>query len=319
MPSLRTLTVAGLVAGLVGGWLLAQQLGQVGQAPPAAAPPAPKIAAVVDGENITEAEVTAALQSQLRGQQVPPETLEELRRLVLDALINGRLVEQFLAEQKITADPQRVESIIQQLKQRVAAVGLPFAEILKRQGHTEQSLRRRIAGELAFEKYAQQQITEETVREYFQAHKEEYDGTKVEASHLLIRVEEDAGPEQKKAAMAKIKAIRQEIVGGLAFEEAARKYSEGPSGPDGGKLGAFERHGEMVEPFAAAAFALKKGEISEPVETRFGLHLIRVTNRIPGTKQLAEVQDTLRQALTLQLWKETAAKRRAEAKIELPK
>lgn len=87
----------------------------------------------------------------------------------------------------------------------------------------------------------------------------------VKASHLLVKTEEEA---QK---------LYEEIVNGKSFAEAAMENSLCPSGMNGGDLGFFER-GQMVKPFEDAAFAMEKGEISKPVQTQFGWHLIQVTD-----------------------------------------
>ena len=93
----------------------------------AAQPAAPeKIAAVVNGEKISEAELAAVVERQLRGRQLPPEALQQIRRLILQSLISGRLVDQFLADKKIEADPEKVDSAIQDIKERVAGAG-PFS------------------------------------------------------------------------------------------------------------------------------------------------------------------------------------------------
>jgi len=287
-------------------------------APPATPATPEKIAAVVNGEPISEAELAAVVERQLRGRQVPPETLQEVRQLILQSLINGRLVNQFVAAKKIEADPKQVDSAMEDVKKRVAAAGLPLDAVLQVQGLTEQSLRSRIAAELAFQAFADAEVTDETLKDYFASHKQEYDGTEVRASHLLIKLEEDAGDQQRKAALAKVQAIRQEIVEGLDFAEAATKYSGCPSASDGGDLGFFPRRDQMVEPFARAAFALAKGEVSEPVKTRFGFHLIRVTDRKPGDKGLEDVRDELKAALDRDLWRKTAAEQREGAEIEIP-
>ena len=90
----------------------------------------------------------------------------------------------------------------------------------------------------------------------------------VRASHILVKTEEEA------------KKLLDEIRAGKSFAEAAKEVSLCPSGHDGGDLGFFKR-GVMVKPFEDAASALKNiGDISEPVETQFGWHLIKMTGMI---------------------------------------
>ena len=91
--------------------------------------------------------------------------------------------------------------------------------------------------------------------------------TEVKASHILVATAEEA------------KALYNEIKNGKDFAEAAKEYSKCPSGQAGGDLGFFPR-GVMVKPFEDAAFSLKQGELSEPVQTQFGWHLILITGVI---------------------------------------
>ena len=91
----------------------------------------------------------------------------------------------------------------------------------------------------------------------------------VRASHILVKTEDEANK------------LREDInAGKISFEEAARQVSLCPSGHEGGDLGFFKR-GVMVKPFEDATFAMKEiGEISNPVETQFGWHLIQLTGMI---------------------------------------
>ncbi len=110
--------------------------------------------------------------------------------------------------------------------------------------------------------------------------KELYDRTtkEINASHILLKVDKDATPEQDKAVLDKIQKIRQEIIAGKDFEEAAVEYSEDPSAKTNkGNLGFFSAF-QMVTPFENAAFNTPVGEISEPVKTNFGYHLIKVND-----------------------------------------
>ena len=88
---------------------------------------------------------------------------------------------------------------------------------------------------------------------------------KIRASHILVKTEEEA------------KKLLEEIKNGADFAKLASEHSMCPSGRDGGDLRFFGR-GMMVKPFEDAAFALKKGEVSEPVENQFGWHLIKLTD-----------------------------------------
>ena len=93
------------------------------------------------------------------------------------------------------------------------------------------------------------------------------DVTEVRASHILVKTR----PEAVK--------IRKEIVDGyISFEDVAEKYSLCPSSVNGGDLGYFKR-GQMVQPFSDVAFDLKVGQISDPVGTKFGWHLIKVVDK----------------------------------------
>ena len=95
-------------------------------------------------------------------------------------------------------------------------------------------------------------------------------------------------------AKAKIDDIRKKITGGLSFADVAKKFSEGPSNSSGGDLGWFGR-GRMVPAFEEAVFALKPGEVSAPVRTEFGWHIIKLEERRePGRIPLAEVESDIR-------------------------
>ena len=119
-------------------------------------------------------------------------------------------------------------------------------------------------------------ISDEELQDYFDENQEEFNTPKtVEARHILLKVDQNAGPEDvekaKKRALDILKMARE----GKDFPELAKKYSEGPTRDRGGYLGTFKREA-MVRPFADTAFSMKAGEISEPVRTRFGWHIIKV-------------------------------------------
>ncbi|WP_027366271.1 SurA N-terminal domain-containing protein [Desulfocurvibacter africanus] len=143
-----------------------------------------------------------------------------------------------------------------------------------------------------------EQVPAEEVRQYYEAHADKFQRQEeVRASHILVKVAKDAPQEEVDTAKAKIEDIRKKITGSLSFADAAKKFSEGPSGPAGGDLGWFGR-GRMVPTFEQAAFALKPGQVSAPVRTEFGWHIIKLEERRePGQIPLAEVESDIRAEL----------------------
>ncbi len=122
----------------------------------------------------------------------------------------------------------------------------------------------------------------------------------VKARHILIKVAADAPADEVEKAHKEILEIAEKIKGGADFAEIAKKSSQGPSSSMGGDLGWFGR-GSMVKPFEEAAFALSPGEVSEPVRTQFGFHLIKTEEYKPNrTKDLAEVRAGIEKSLQVQ-------------------
>lgn len=129
-------------------------------------------------------------------------------------------------------------------------------------------------------------VTEEEVKQYYAAHKEEFRDDKVRASHILVRTEEEA------------RAVEQELKKGRSFAELAKKHStDAASKKSGGDLGEFSR-GQMIPEFERVAFTLKKGEMSGIVRSEYGYHLIKVMDRKEGKLQeITQVSGQIRQKL----------------------
>ena len=133
------------------------------------------------------------------------------------------------------------------------------------------------------------QVTDEAVAEAYRQQYADVPGEEeFNASHILVETEEEA------------QAIRAELDGGADFAGLAREKSTGPSGPNGGSLGWFGT-GMMVKPFEDAVLALEPGQISDPVQTQFGWHVVLLnekrTKPAPALEQVrAEIAEGLRQS-----------------------
>ncbi len=122
-------------------------------------------------------------------------------------------------------------------------------------------------------------VSEKESKAFYDVHPEFFkQPEKVKASHILIKLDPNAEESKKASAKEKIENIQKKLKEGKDFAALAREFSEGPSKDSGGELGFFAR-GQMVPPFEDAAFSLKTGEVSDLVVTRFGYHLIKVTEK----------------------------------------
>ncbi len=141
-------------------------------------------------------------------------------------------------------------------------------------------------------------ITNEEIQDYYESNTEKFKTQKtIEARHILIKLDQSSNPEtvekKRKTALDILKLARE----GIDFAELAKQYSEGPSKDRGGYLGEFKKNA-MVKPFAEKAFQMKAGEISEPVRTQYGWHIIKVekVNEETGVS-FKDAEDKIRKKL----------------------
>ncbi len=119
-------------------------------------------------------------------------------------------------------------------------------------------------------------VSNDELQDYYETNREEFIRPKtVEARHILIKNSENDTPEKVEVNRIRALEIKKKAEQGEDFAELARKYSEGPSRDSGGFLGAFRKK-DMVKPFADKAFSMKLNEISDPVKTRFGWHILKL-------------------------------------------
>lgn len=149
---------------------------------------------------------------------------------------------------------------------------------------TTQAFKRELDGykqQLAQPYLTEKSVTDQLVREAYDRMSKE-----VNASHILVRVAPDADPKDTLAAYQKVTALRQRVSGGENFEQVAREVSEDPSAREnGGRLGYFTAM-QMVYPFESVAYKTPVGQVSQPVRTRFGYHIIKVNDMRPAQGEI---------------------------------
>ncbi len=142
-------------------------------------------------------------------------------------------------------------------------------------------------------------VSEDDIRDYYESNLEKFKSQKtVQARHILIKVDPNAKPDEVEGARQRIENVLKLANAGQDFAELARQYSEGPTKTKGGDLGTFGRQ-DMVKPFADKAFSMEAGQISEPVRTDFGWHIIKVEQVNPAaTRSLNEARAEIQKNLT---------------------
>ncbi len=161
-------------------------------------------------------------------------------------------------------------------------------------------------------------VDDAAVQQYYASHQGEFESVK--ASHILVRVKGAPMPAPAgkpeltdEQALAKAQDIRKRLLAGEDFAKLAKEESDDTgSGLNGGSLGEFHR-GQMVPPFEQAAFALKPGEISEPVKTPFGYHIIKVETHT--TRPLAEVKPEIEKKLRPEIARKQLEALRAQTNV----
>lgn len=283
---------------------------------PAAASPSPVVARVGE-EAVRLDEHQREVRSALEAQALPGMSLAEIEAEVLQRLVDQRLVEQYCRGQGITASDDEVERELKNFKELLAKQGIVLADFLRLRGWDDAGVKLKLAGSLLSTKYVQSKLTPELIQRHFAEHAQDFDGTQIRVSHILLRplAQQDArATEQLRARAARLRELIE--AQRISFADAARRYSSGPSRLQGGDLGFVPRHGLLVDAFTDAAFALQDGEVSQPVVTPLGVHLIQRVETQPGKLPLARAQQQVAESLGKQLLLAAADEQRTKTTVE---
>ena len=271
--------------------------------PAPAAFAAERIAAIVNKTVILSSEVDEQMAQAAARYGVSPDdsvNLVKLRKEVLNQLIEKEVILAEATRLGITVTPKDVSEGIDQeidaLKERLGG-DAQYQQALAQEHTTEAGLRKKyepdvreqlvIMRTIGKEVQSKTTVTDAEVRAYYVANRDSI-GKRPEAlrlAHIMIAFEPDSF--QVKRARQRADSIRTAISKGSSFAALAQRFSDDPSAKRGGDLGVFAR-GEMVAEFEDVAFQLKPKEISTPVRTRYGFHLIEVLERFAASDSLPE-------------------------------
>jgi parvulin-like peptidyl-prolyl isomerase len=284
--------------------------------------------ATVNGEEITSKDVDdffkrdPSINQAIEQSENPRDKEREIRGQIVNFLIDRKLMLQAAKKYTPISDSEAEEGLRsylamyggeENLKKVLANAGVPFGEFttgIKEDMVVKKFLKTQVSDQV--------KVTEGELNQEFKKNKAKYaEPEQVRAKHILISVKPGR---TEAAAKEKIKEIQAEINSGkVSFEEAAKRDSDCPSKERGGDLGFFVRE-QMVPEFSEVAFSTEVGKVSEPVQTQFGFHLIKVEEKKKAKEAVLEnvkdkVEADVKQRKEETLLQELLKKLRAEGSI----
>lgn len=282
--------------------------------------PPNKPVATVNGEHIVWGELEAILKERSgAAAQVTPEQRRELEREAVSMLIDEKIFQQFIKVNGPRVPESEITKWMADLETSLKGQGHTLKEFYAERGLTPAQFREQLIYKLQWDEYVKQHLSEADVVKYYNENRDFFDQVTVQACHIVIRFVPNASEVEKQAARAKLQAARQEIVAGkIEFGEMAKKISQCPSAARGGFIGEFPRKFALEENFAKAAFALKVDEVSDVVQTDYGMHLIKVTaRRANRTTTFEKVQQEVREFASEEMRHGLLEQQRKTAKVEV--
>lgn len=267
-----------------------------------------RVVASIDGDPITvhDLKTFAAINKVTLpdpGDMNSPDT-----KAALKGVISERLLESEVKKYKDQVDDRQVDEYISNFEQGNGLTDAQLRAQLQSQGHTYEEFRKHSRMELQKMIMIQKEvrgkvnISPDEVKAYYDAHPEEFSVGKetFKLAQILIAVPPNATPAQVEAARVKADSIHKQLLDGADFGKLARQYSDDDSRSQGGELGDFSR-GEMIDPIQNAIDHMKGGEISDPIRTEHGFHIVKLEeHEQSGAKPFAEVSTQIQEKLVSQ-------------------
>ncbi len=241
--------------------------------------------AIIDGEEISAEKFnkTASRRMGNMSSAIPPQLVTFFQEKLLDMVIDEYLIDRKIANANLDIPKEEIDKTFDAFKVRFPSVD-EYNSFLKENGLDEAEIKEDIRKDLSLRqimtKEANIDLSDATLKTEYDSHIDEFkQDNQVRASHILLSVSKDADQAAVDAAKKKAEEIAAKAKApGADFAALAKAESSCPSSANGGDLNFFAAE-MMVPEFSNAAFAMKVGEISDPVRSQFGFHIIKLTDR----------------------------------------
>ena len=259
-----------------------------------------RIVAIVDQTVVTEQELesritTVTAQLKKQGTELPAENI--LRKQILERLITDTLQIQYAAQTGLKVDDNQLDKTIERIAEQNQMTLTEFSEALAKDGVSMRKFRSDIRNEITIARLREREVdgrvnvTESEIDNFLTsqaANTENQD--EFEISHILIRTPEEGATEDVQKAKAKVDAAVKELNNGKSFAEVSASFSDAPNALEGGKLG-WKSGTQMPALFLDALKTMQVGEVSQPLRSPNGFHVLKLTNKRGGNSPLV-IQQT---------------------------
>lgn len=249
---------------------------------------------------------------------------DEFKEDILNRMVQDELIYQQAKAKNLIPSDKEVDKQYSEFKKSVGSDG-DYIKSLEKAGITEKFLKEQMRKDVAVQNYNAEYMkniktSEADLNKYYNDNKEAFRKEEVKASHILISTQDAKGGELSEKDKANKKKEAQDVLAkikaGEDFAKLAKEYSDDPgSAKNGGDLGYFGK-GVMVPEFENTAFTLEKGKVSELVESQFGYHIIKVTDKVDQIKPFSEVKTEIKDKLNQEKFNAHIKKIEEDAKIQ---
>lgn len=268
-----------------------------------------RIVAKVNSDIVTLSELEKRVYANAKAGQDRDE--RELNRIftrdkknVLNEIVEEKLMLHYAKQLRIEPAKDNIDAVIEDVKKKNNLTDKMLELMLERDGLTYEQYRKKLKNQITiskvlnFEVRNKIKVNEKEALNYYNKNKRNFlNHEEIKVYHIVFFVKENANKNESERQLKKALRVLEMARRGDDFEELAKTYSDGPSKDGGGDLGWIKR-GAMIPDFEKAAFSLRIGEVSEPVKTEYGYHIIKVENRKKETvKTLNETRDEIKNIL----------------------
>lgn len=224
----------------------------------------------------------------------------------------------FLKQKGVVATREAIDRRLESVERVLAREGKTLGEALAAAEIKETELRRALSVPVAWNQYLRLVLTDASIEREFDENRDHYDGTTLQLAQVflvrrgvVIAIASSGPPNDGSESQREAEEIHTAIVSGeMSFEDAVAKRSESPSASDGGRMGPVRYRGDVPNEVATWAFTAKIGDVSSPIATPFGYHIVKVLSRNGGDRSLEDARTEVIAVLSDRLWADALASKR---------